>query len=94
MCIVSTTNNKAEYDAVIVVLVDELTHYILHLHVHLYSLLLLMKFNGVYHVHNQPPFRKYLQVKLLVHEFETIAFSHVLKTQNYYVDTIANKILD
>ena len=69
LCIVSTTNNQAEYDAVIGLLFDALAHRILHLHVHLYSLLLVMQLNGVYHVHNQVLFRKYLRVKLLVHEF-------------------------
>ena len=46
-------------------LVDALAHRIFHLHVHLDSLLLVMQLNGVYHVHNQVLFRKYLQVKLL-----------------------------
>ena len=53
-----------------------------------------MELNGVYHVHNQVLFRKYLQVYLLVHEFETITFSQVLKAQNNNLYTIANRILD
>ena len=93
MCIGSTKNNQAKYDVVIGLLVDALAHRILHLHVHLDSLLLVMQLNGVYHVHNQVLFRKYLRVKLLVREFETIAFSHVPRAQNNYVDTIANNIL-
>ncbi|WP_369124437.1 reverse transcriptase-like protein [Actinobacillus pleuropneumoniae] len=32
-------------------------------------------------------------MKILVHEFETITFSHVPRAQNHYVDTIANNIL-
>ena len=68
-------------------LVDALAHRILHLHVHLDSLLLVMQLNGVYHVHNQVLFRKYLQVNLFVREFETITFSHVPRAQNNYVDT-------
>ena len=53
MCIRVATNNQAEYDAVIGLLVDVLTHRILHLHVRIDSLLLVMQLNGVYHVHNQ-----------------------------------------
>jgi len=94
MCIGSDTNNQDEYDTVIGLLVDALAYRILHLHVRLDSLLLVMQLNGVYHVHNQVLFRKYLRVKLLVHEFETITFSHVPRAQNHYVDTIANNILD
>ena len=93
MCIGYAINNQAEYDAVIGFLVDALAHRILHLHVHLDSLLLIMQLNGVSHVHNQVLFRKYLRVKLLVREIETITFSHVPRAENHYVDTIANKIL-
>ena len=75
-------------------LVDALAHRILHLHVCLYSLLLVMKFNGLYHVNNQVLFRNYIRVKLLVREFETITFSHVPRVKNNYLDTIANNILD
>ena len=74
-------------------LVDALAHHILHIHVHLDSFLLVMQLNGVYHVHNQVLFRKYLRVKLLVREFETITFIHVPRAQNHSVDTITNNIL-
>ena len=94
MCIGSATNNQAEYDASIGLLVDSLDHHNLHLHVHFDSLFLFMQLNGVYHVHNQVIFRKYLCVKLLVREFETITFSQVPRAQNNYVDTITNNILD
>ena len=60
MCILSATNNQAEYDVVIGVLVNSLTHRILHLHVCLDFMLLVMQLNGVHHVHNQVLFRKYL----------------------------------
>jgi len=59
-CIGYDTNNQAEYDAVIGLLLNALSHRILHLHVLLDSLLLFMQLNGVYHVHNQVLFRKYL----------------------------------
>lgn len=94
VCIGSTINNHVEYDAMIGFLIDSLAHRILHIHVHLDSLLLVMQLNGVSHVHNQVLFRKYLRFKLLVHEFETITFSHVPRSQSNYVDTIANKSLD
>ena len=94
ICIGSATNNQAKYDAMIGFLFSSLDHHILYLHIHLYSLLLFMQLNGVYCVHNHVLFIKYLQVKLLAHEFESITFSHVPIDQNHYVDTIANKILD
>ena len=74
-------------------LTDSLSHHILHLHIHLDSLLLVMQLNGVYRVHNPILFRRYLRVKLLMSEFEIITFSHVPRAQNHYVDSIANHIL-
>jgi len=60
VCIGYATNNQVKYDAMIGSLVNSLAHPILHLHVRLDSLLLFMQLNGVYHVHNQVLFRKYL----------------------------------
>ena len=57
VCIGTATNNQAEYDAVRGLLADALFHCILHLHVHLDSLLLVMQLNGVYRVHNPLLFR-------------------------------------
>ena len=74
-------------------LVDALSHHILHLHVHLDSMLLFLQLNGVYRVHNPILFRRYLQVKLLMREFEIITFIHVPRAQNHYVDSISNNIL-
>lgn len=93
LCIGSATNNQAEYDVVIGLLIDTLDHRILHLHVHLDSLMLVMQLNGVHHLRNQVLLIKYLWVKLLVREFETITLSHVPRAKNSYVDTIVNNIL-
>lgn len=93
-CIGYATNNQVEYDVIIGLLVNALDHRILHLHVCLDSLLLVMQLNNVYHVHIPVLFKKYLRVKLLAREFESIIFNHVPRTQNHYVDTIANSILD
>lgn len=93
-CIGNATNNQAEYDAVCGLLADALSHHILHLHVHLDSLLLVLQLNGVYRVHKPILFRKYLQVKLLIHELRFITFNHIPRCQNHYVDQIANHVLD
>ena len=59
VCIGTATNNQAEYDAMRGLLSNALSHRILHLHVHLDSLLLVMQLNGVYRVHNPIFFRRY-----------------------------------
>ena len=93
VCIGIATNNQVEYDAVWGLLVDALSHRILHLHVRLDSIILFMQLNGVYRVHNPILFRRYLRVKILMHEFQIITFSNVPRAQNHYVDSIANNIL-
>ena len=60
VCIGFSTNNQAEYYAVIGLFFDALEHRILHIHVRLDSLLLVRKLNGVYRVHNHVLFRIYL----------------------------------
>lgn len=70
----SSTDNQAKYDVVIGLLANALDHRILYLHVHLDSLLLVMQLNDVYHAHNLVLFRKYLRVKILAREFESITF--------------------
>ena len=62
ICIGNSTNNQAEYDVVRGLLADALSHHILHLHVHVDSMLLVLKLNGVYRVHNPVLFRQYLRV--------------------------------
>ena len=94
VCICNATNNQAEYDAVRGLLADALSHHILHLHVHLDSLLLVLQLNGVYRVHNPILLRQYLRVKLLIREFRFITFSHIPRDQNHYIDQIANHVLD
>ena len=94
VCIGNATNNQAEYDVVRGLLADALSHHILHLHVHLDSLLLVLQLNGVYRVHNPILFRQYLRVKLLIREFRFITFNHIPRRQNHYVDQIANHVLD
>ena len=94
VCIGTATNNQAEYDAFHGLLVDALSHRILHLHVHLDSLLVVLQLNGVYRVHNPLLFRQYLRVKILIREFRFITFHHIPRDQIHYVDQIANHILD
>ena len=94
VCIGNATNNQAEYDAVRGLLVDALSHHILNLHVSLDSLLLFLQLNGVYLVHNPILFRRYLRAKLLIHEFRSITFHHIPRSQNHYVDRISNHVLD
>ena len=89
----NSTNNQAEYDAVRGLLADALSHHILHLNIRVDSLLLVLQLNGIYRVHNPILLRQYLRVKLLIREFRFITFNHIPRSQNHYVDHIANHVL-
>jgi hypothetical protein len=65
-----------------------------HLHVYLNSQLVVSQFNNVYHVCDPYLSRKYLQVKIMSRNFESITLTHTPRSSNQFVDNITNEILD
>jgi ribonuclease HI len=94
VCLGPTTNNQAKYVVMINLLADVTHLYIHHFSVFLDSHLIFMQLKNVYHVHDPFLFRKYMQVKLLSRNFESITFTHIPRSENQIVDHIANEILD
>jgi ribonuclease HI len=89
-----TTNNQAEYTAVIGLLTDAQHHHIHHLSILLDSQLVILQLNIVYHVHDPCLFHKYLQIRLLSRHFDSITFTHIPRELNQTTDEIANMVLD
>jgi ribonuclease HI len=90
----SATNNQVEY-AVVIGLLTEASHYhIRHLSVLLYSQLVILQLNNVYHIHDPCLFRKYLHVRLLSYNFDSITFAHILGQFNQITHNMANLVLD
>jgi ribonuclease HI len=94
ICLGPTTNNQAEYTAVIGLLADAQRHHIRHLSVFLDSQLVVLQLNNVYRVRDPCLFRKCLQARLLSRHFDSITFTHIPRQLNQTTYQIANMVLD
>ena len=94
ICLGDTTNNVAEYSAVIELLHDAFSLGISHLRVSLDAQLVVSQLNKVYWVHDPTLHRRFLRVHLLEQKFDYITYFHVPRRLNQITDTLANHILD
>jgi ribonuclease HI len=94
ICLGSDTNNQDEYDVGIGFLTEASHRHILHLSILLDSHIVVLQLNNVYHVHDPCLFHKYLQVRLLSHNFDSITFTHISRTLNQVADHVASLVLD
>jgi ribonuclease HI len=94
ICLGNTTNNVAEYSAVIELLHDALSLGISHLRVYLDAQLVVSQLNRIYRVHDPTLHRRFLRVRLLECNFDYITYFHVPRSLNQITDTLANHILD
>ena len=93
-CLGPTTNNVAEYRAIIDILWDALSRGITQLEVRLDSQLVVSQLNRAYQVRNPILLRQFMQVRLLERNFEFIIFNHIPRNQNSLTNAYANYILD
>ena len=70
VCLNPSSNNVAEYSAVIELLRDAILHGVLSLEVRLDSELVVPQLNGLYHVRDLPLLRRFLRVGLLEQQFD------------------------
>jgi ribonuclease HI len=89
-----STNNIAEYSAIIELLLDAISHGIEHMVVHLDSQLAVLQLTGQYRVCDSFILRKYLRIKLLERQFNFITYVHIPRSQNRLADSLANFALD
>ena len=90
----SSTNNNAEYEAIILGLELALRHGITTLDCFLDSELVVRQIKGIYKVKNENLKELFNKVKILENKFEKITFTHVLRALNKEADAIVNKVLD
>jgi ribonuclease HI len=88
------TNNFIEYNTVLELLHDALSHGISHLQVYLDTQLVVSQLNGVYCIYDPTLHRRFLRVCLLELIFDYITYIHVPKRLNQITDTLANHVLD
>ena len=81
-CLGPTSNNVAEYRAIIELLWDSFSRGITQLEVRLDSQLVVSQLNQAYQVWNPILLRQFMQVRLLERNFYFITFNHIPRNQN------------
>jgi len=89
-----TTNNIAEYSAVIELLTESISFGIRRLIVRLDSELVVLQLNRFYAIRNPVLLRLFLRVRLLEHEFDYIEYQHIPRSLNTLADAIASRMLN
>ncbi|HHT01389.1 MAG TPA: ribonuclease HI family protein [Firmicutes bacterium] len=89
-----TTNNVAEYLAVIRGLEEAMSLGAERVQIRSDSELLVKQINGQYKVKNEGLRPLYLLVKVLMEKFTEVSFLHINREQNKEADWLANKALD
>ena len=88
-----TTNNIAEYSAVVELLSESISFGIQSLIVRLDSELVVLQLNRVYAIRNPVLLRLFLRVHLLEREFDYIEYQHIPRSLNTLADAIASQML-
>lgn len=89
-----TTNNQAEYRAVLFALERAKELGVEEIEFRLDSLLVVNQMKGVYKVKNKDLAVVYEQIKKLILEFNNVTFVHVLREFNKLADAEANRLMD
>jgi ribonuclease HI len=90
----TSTNNIAEYTALVRALEHALKLGARRLHVHSDSELLVKQMNGLYKVKNEGLRPLYEQAQKLCKQFEAVKIQHVFREANKHADRLYNEVLD
>jgi ribonuclease HI len=94
VCIGRSTNNIAEYSALMELLSDAIAHGIRRLTVRLDSQLVILQLTGIYSIQNPSIYRMFLRVKILERHFDFIQYQQISINLNTLTDSLANYVLD
>ena len=94
VCLGPTTNNVAEYSAVLELLNEAVNLGIHALLVYLDSQLVVLQLNGHYSVRNPSILCLYLRIRLLEINFDYITYQPIPRHMNALTDAVANLVLD
>lgn len=89
-----TTNNQAEYRAVLHALEDSKELGVEEIEFRLDSLLVVNQLNGLWRVKNKDLWPIFEQIKELAKGFKKVTYAHVLREYNKRADAKANEIMD
>ena len=93
ICLWPYSNNVAEYSVVIELLRDAISHGVLSLEVRLDLELVVSQLNGLYHVRDPTLLRRFLRVRLLERQFDSITYIHIPRNDNQVADSYDNYVL-
>ncbi|MFH0815148.1 MAG: ribonuclease HI family protein [Candidatus Falkowbacteria bacterium] len=93
-CIGATTNNQAEYQAVVLALQKAKELGGEELEFHLDSELVVRQLNGEYKVKNQDLALQFLKIHNLQQQFKKVIYKHVYREDNKLADALLNDALD
>jgi ribonuclease HI len=89
-----STNNEAEYRAVVEALKTCEGKKNLDIEFFIDSLLIVNQLNGKFKV-KEPRMKKYFdEIKLLEKNFKSVKYTHIERSRNYAADKIVNEVLD
>ena len=94
VCLRPSSNNVVEYSVVIELLRDAISHGVHSLEVRFDSYSVVSQLNGLYHIRDPTLLQRFLHVRLLEQQFESITYIHVLRNFNQVADSYANYLLD
>lgn len=93
-CIGETTNNQAEYQAIVAALEKAVEMKGEDLHCFLDSELVVKQLNGEYKVKDPGLAKQYMKIWNLQNKFKTVKYEHVYRDQNKLADSLVNEALD
>ena len=94
ICIGQSTNNIAEYSALIELLSDAISLGIRRIIIRLDSQLVVLQLTNIYTVRNPTILRMFLRVRILERHFEYIQYQHISRNLNTLTDSLANYVLN
>jgi ribonuclease HI len=94
ICLGPSMNNVVEYNAIIELLRDAISHGIHSIEVHLDYQLVVCQLNGRYHVCDPTLLRRFLRVRLLERQFDFITYFHIPISYNHVSDAYTNYVLN
>lgn len=89
-----TTNNQAEYHGVRLGLEKALAAGYRSVDFYIDSMLVVNQMNGLYKIKNRELWPIHEKIRLLMTQFDTVTFTHVLRESNQLADNMVNRTLD
>ena len=89
-----TTNNQAEYTAIVIGLERAKQLGATRVSLFMDSELATKQLNGEYRVKDKEIAKRFLEVKNLLHAFDRVTFTHIRREKNKEADALVNKCLD